>query len=92
MANGRASSLRTVLINATVPSLCGLRTIASAHKGQVALGRGWLVSVRKRQWVTGKGEPREAWVVDYVDTAGKRRLKTFTRKKKADAFAAYIQS
>jgi integrase len=46
------------------------------------------VSVRKRQWVTGKGEPREAWVVDYVDTAGKRRLKTFSRKKKADAFAA----
>ena len=46
------------------------------------------MSVRKRQWVTGKGEPREAWVVDYVDTAGKRRLKTFTRKKKADAFAA----
>ena len=57
-----------------MPSLCGLRTIASAHKGQVALGRGWLVSVRKRQWVTGKGEPREAWVVDYVDTAGKRRI------------------
>jgi integrase len=27
-------------------------------------------------------------VVDYVDTTGKRRLKTFPRKKEADAFAA----
>ena len=25
------------------------------------------MSVRKREWVTGKGEKRLAWVVDYVD-------------------------
>lgn len=45
------------------------------------------MSVRKRKWTT-KGVEREAWVVDYLDAAGTRRLKTFARKKEADAFAA----
>jgi integrase len=44
------------------------------------------MSIRKRMWKTAKGEAKEAWVVDYVDQAGKRRLKTFARKKEADAF------
>jgi integrase len=44
------------------------------------------MSIRKRTWKTAKGEAREAWVVDYVDQAGKRRLKTFKKKKEADAF------
>src|SRR5579872_5145776 len=46
------------------------------------------MSVRKRAWNTSKGEHKEAWVVDYVDQTGKRRLKTFTKKKAADNFAA----
>lgn len=46
------------------------------------------MSVRKRTWTTGKGVEKSAWVVDYVDTKGKRRLKTFKLKKEADAFAA----
>ncbi|MDX0127371.1 tyrosine-type recombinase/integrase [Sinorhizobium meliloti] len=46
------------------------------------------MSVRKREWVTPKGEKKSAWVVDYVDTKGKRRLKTFKLKKEADQFAA----
>ena len=46
------------------------------------------MSVRKREWVTARGEAKSAWVVDYTDQGGKRRLKTFTRKKDADAFAA----
>lgn len=46
------------------------------------------MSVRKRAWTTPKGEAKSAWVVDYVDASGKRRLKTFERKKAADAFAA----
>jgi integrase len=46
------------------------------------------MSVRKREWTTSKGEAKEAWVVDYVDQAGKRRLKTFAKKKVADNFAA----
>lgn len=46
------------------------------------------MSVRKRTWTTGKGVEKTAWVVDYVDTAGVRRLKTFRLKKEADAFAS----
>ena len=46
------------------------------------------MSVRKRSWTTNKGADKEAWVVDYVDQGGKRRLKTFKRKKEADAFEA----
>lgn len=46
------------------------------------------MSVRKRSWRTGSGDERTAWIVDYVDTRGKRRRKTFKLKKEADAFAA----
>lgn len=46
------------------------------------------MSVRKRTWTNGKSEEKTAWVVDYVDTKGKRRLKTFKLKKEADQFAA----
>lgn len=46
------------------------------------------MSVRKREWTTPKGEAKSAWVVDYTDTAGKRRLKTFKLKKDADRFSA----
>ncbi len=46
------------------------------------------MSVRKREWTTPSGEVKTAWVVDYKDGQGKRRLKTFTRKKEADSFAA----
>jgi len=46
------------------------------------------MSIRKRTWTTAAGEDRAAWVVDYVDQGGKRRLKTFARKKEADAFSA----
>lgn len=45
------------------------------------------MSVRKRTW-TASGTERTAWVVDYVDTKGKRRMKTFKLKKEADQFAA----
>ncbi|WP_062208016.1 site-specific integrase [Aureimonas sp. AU12] len=46
------------------------------------------MSVRKRAWTTPGGEAKTAWVVDYTDATGKRRLKTFKLKKQADAFAA----
>jgi integrase len=45
------------------------------------------MSVRKRTW-TASGTERTAWVVDYVDAKGKRRMKTFAKKKDADQFAA----
>ena len=37
------------------------------------------MSVRKRSWTTSKGEPREAWIVDYV-VKGSRHIETFKRK------------
>jgi hypothetical protein len=46
------------------------------------------VSVRKRRWKTAQGDAKEAWIVDYVDQAGKRHIKTFERKKEADAYHA----
>jgi integrase len=46
------------------------------------------MSVRKRAWTTSKGAEKEVWVVDYVDQAGKRHLKSFAKKKAADNFAA----
>ena len=30
------------------------------------------MSVRKRTWKSPTGEPKEAWVVDYVDQQGDR--------------------
>jgi len=46
------------------------------------------MSIRKRKWTTGQGVKKEAWVVDYVDQKGKRHLRTFARKKDADAYEA----
>ncbi len=44
------------------------------------------MSIRKRRWKSG-GVSKTAWVVDYRDQDGKRRLKTFKTKKEADAWA-----
>jgi integrase len=49
--------------------------------------RNRMASIRKRTWATGT-----AWVVDYIDAQGKRRLKTFARKKDADAWRARAQA
>lgn len=43
------------------------------------------MSIRKRTWQTKEGE-NSAWVVDYRDQHGKRRLETFPRKKDAVAW------
>jgi integrase len=48
------------------------------------------VSVRKRTWNSPSGEPKEAWVVDYVDQHGDRHLKTFAKKRDADAHHAIV--
>ena len=44
------------------------------------------MSIRKRTW-TAAGETKSAWVIDYVDQSGNRRLKTFDLKKEAEAWA-----
>jgi integrase len=48
------------------------------------------MSVRKRTWKSPSGEMREAWVVDYVDQCGERHLKTFVKKRDADAHHAIV--
>ena len=45
------------------------------------------MSVRKRIW-TVKGEQREAWIADYVDQGGERHIKTFAKRREAEAFHA----
>jgi integrase len=47
------------------------------------------MSVRKRSWTTSRGEPREAWIVDYV-VKGSRHIETFKRKRDADAYHASV--
>jgi integrase len=48
------------------------------------------MSVRKQHWVTRKGEPREAWIANYTDGEGTRRVKFFKTKKAADAYHAKV--
>lgn len=50
-----------------------------------------MASVRKRKW-THNGEEREAWVVNYTDQSGKRRLKTFDKKKDADRYRTQVET
>jgi integrase len=45
-----------------------------------------MATIRKRKWTT-RGVEKTAWIVDYFDQMGKRRLKTFSTKKEADAWA-----
>ena len=46
-----------------------------------------MATIRKRTWRT-KGGERTAWICDYADQDGTRRLKTFSTKKSADAWLA----
>lgn len=49
-----------------------------------------MASIRKRTWQT-KGGERTAWVVDYFDGSGNRRLRTFERKSEAVEWRAQTQ-
>ena len=49
------------------------------------------MSIRKREWVTSRGEQREAWIVDYADQDGDRHIRTFKKKKDADAYHATVK-
>jgi integrase len=48
------------------------------------------MSVRKRTWANQDGSQGEAWVAAYTDFGGKRRIRSFERKKDADAFHASV--
>jgi integrase len=45
-----------------------------------------MATIRKRAWITGKGERREAWRVRYVDQHGKTCTRQFDLKRDAEAF------
>jgi integrase len=49
-----------------------------------------MASIRKRAWVSRAGDRKTAWIVNYQDTAGKRRAKQFARRKDADAFLTKV--
>jgi integrase len=48
------------------------------------------MSVRRRQWISPSGETKEAWIVDYRDQHGTRHIKTFAKKRDADAHHAIV--
>lgn len=45
-----------------------------------------MAKVKQREWTTKAGKTKTAWIADYFDAEGKRRLKTFATKKAADAW------
>jgi integrase len=49
------------------------------------------MSVRKRKWITSRGESREAFIVDFVDQEGNRHIRTFDRKGDATDYAATVK-
>ncbi|MGH7038375.1 MAG: tyrosine-type recombinase/integrase [Stellaceae bacterium] len=49
-----------------------------------------MASIRKRTWKSG-GEIKTAWIADYFDQSNKRHIKTFERKKDADAWLVTAQ-
>jgi integrase len=48
------------------------------------------MSVRRRSWINRDGTPGEAWVVDYTGPGGSRHIKTFDRRRDADAYHAAV--
>jgi integrase len=48
------------------------------------------MSVRKRIWTNSDGSQSEAWIAEYTDFDGKRRIRTFEKKRDADAFHASV--
>lgn len=50
-----------------------------------------MAKVSKRVWRTSEGEQRQAWRVDFVDSAGQRQRRQFRSRREADAFRVQIE-
>ena len=50
-----------------------------------------MAQVTKRSWTTAAGAEKTAWVVRYADQQKKWHLKTFAKKKDADAYRDMVQ-
>jgi len=48
------------------------------------------MSVRKRTWLNANGSKGQAWIAEYTDHEGKRRLRTFETKQEAVAYHASV--
>jgi integrase len=48
------------------------------------------MSIRKRSWINGDGSRTEIWTATYTDQAGKRRARSFERKRDAEAYHAAV--
>ena len=48
------------------------------------------MSVRKRTWITSRGETKSAFIADYTDRRGTRHIKTFARRKDAEAYSQQV--
>jgi integrase len=48
------------------------------------------MSVRKRTWRNADGSEGEAWIASYTDRDGTRRIRSFDRRRDADAFHATV--
>ena len=51
-----------------------------------------MATIRKREWTTKAGVKKTAWTANYVDGAGKRRLKHFPTRKAADDWLVNARS
>lgn len=49
-----------------------------------------MATIKKRSWLTPKGETREAWRLRYVDGQGRERSKQFTKKGDASAYLTKV--
>jgi integrase len=50
------------------------------------------MSIRRRTWQTGQDETRTAWVVNYTDQTGTRRIATFKKKRDAEAYETQVKT
>jgi integrase len=50
------------------------------------------MSVRTRKWTTRKGEQREAYIVHYYDQDGHPHIRTFDKKKQAEAYHDLVRT
>jgi integrase len=50
-----------------------------------------MATIRRRGWITSKGERKEAWRVRYVDQHGETRTKQFDLKRDADAYRIKVE-
>lgn len=51
-----------------------------------------MASIRKRKWQGPDGEPRIAWMVDFIDVSGARARRQFDTRARADAFRVKVES